>query len=76
MEIVPMKISPNEDAVSMLKETLKRVEDGEIQAVGIAWTTQDGDIGGEISIGKNNLLMWAAFEHTARTFYADIILKR
>ncbi|MEE9354229.1 MAG: hypothetical protein V3U75_01430 [Methylococcaceae bacterium] len=74
MQIIPIKVQPNADAIKMLKEALEKIEEGEITAIGLAWTTKDGSISGDVSAGKDGLLMWAALEHVARNFYADIIL--
>lgn len=74
LKIVPINVQPNADAIKMLEEALKKVKEGEITTIGLAWTTKDGSISGDVSAGKDNLRMWAALEHVARNFYAEIIL--
>lgn len=72
MKIVPLNVQPNADAIEILKKALKKAEEGEITTVGVAWTTRDDSIGGDVSAGKDNFLMWAALEHIAREFYKEI----
>jgi len=74
MKVVPMKIQPNQDAIEMLENALKRIKSGEITSVGLAYTSSEGSIGGDVSVGPNNFLMWASLEHLARTFYTDTVL--
>ena len=69
MKIVPITRTPNEDAVTMLKGVISRIESGEISSVGVSWVTSSDSIGGDISDGENHLMMWASLEHTARCFY-------
>lgn len=74
MEIVKISKHPNESAIEMLKKCIAEVESGEIITVGISWVTKDSSISGDVSAGEHNLLMWAALEHSARSFYEDIII--
>ena len=73
MKVVPIKIKVNEDAIGMLKETLERVKSGELKSISIGWVLNDGAIGGNVSAGDDNMLMWAALEHLARSFYNNVI---
>jgi hypothetical protein len=74
MKVIPLKKQPNKDAVEMLENVIERVRSGEVTAVGLAYTTKGGSIGGDVSEGDDNFLMWASIEHLARTFYKDIVL--
>ena len=73
IKVVREIIQPNDDAAKMLKDALERIESGELVAVGISWITRDGSIGGDVSSGPNNILMWASLEHNARSFYKDCV---
>lgn len=64
MEIVALKPEQNKEAIEILEEALKRVKKGELTAVSLSWVTKDGRICGEISLGKNQLLMLASIENT------------
>jgi len=72
--IAPLKRQPNKDAIELLEGVIERVKTGEITAVGLAYTKTEGSIGGDVSIGHDNFLMWAALEHLSRTFYSETIL--
>ena len=72
--ITPKETQPNQDAIEMLEGMIERVKAGEVTTVGLAYTTKGGSIGGDVSKGNDNFLMWASLEHLARTFYADIVL--
>ena len=74
VSITPRGKQPNKDAIEMLEDMIERVKDGEITTVGLAYTTKSNSIGGDVSKGDNNFLMWASLEHLARTFYVDIVL--
>jgi len=74
VEIVKISKRPNESAIEMLQECIDAVKSGEIITVGISWVTKDSSISGDVSAGEHNLLMWAALEHSARSFYEDIII--
>jgi hypothetical protein len=74
MKVVPLKIQPNQDAIKMLENTIERIRSGEITAVGMAYTTSEGSIGGDVSTGNDNFLMWASMEHLSRTFYTQTVL--
>jgi len=74
VKIVPSEIRPNQDAVEMLEGIIERVKAGDISCVGLAYTTKEGSVGGDISEGNDNFLMWASLEHLAREFYAKTIL--
>ena len=69
MKVVPISTPTNDDAVLVLEEAIRRVKAGEISSVGLAFVFSDGGIGGEVSNGKDNVMMWAALEHNARDFY-------
>ena len=71
--LTPIKIQTNHDAIEMLEHAIERVKSGEIISVGVSWVTSDQAIAGDISKGGNNIMMWAALEHVARSFYADVI---
>lgn len=74
IKVVPLKIQPNQGAIEILEDMIKRVKSGEITTVGLAYTTKHGSIGGDVSKGNNNFLMWASIEHLARTFYTQTVL--
>ena len=74
MHIVPMKEKPNSDAIEVLENMIERVKSGEIKAVAISCITKDNGITGEISAGDNDILLWAAIEHSARSFYKDVVI--
>ncbi len=73
MQVIPIKIKPNADAIDMLNEVIERIKSGEISAVSVSWVTKNGAISGDVSNGENNLMMWASMEHSARSFYNDVI---
>lgn len=73
MKLVNINNKLNQDAIEILKETIRKVEAGEIIDVSIAWVTKDNAIGGAGSNGSNAILMWASLEHSARSFYHDFI---
>ncbi len=73
MQVIPIKIKPNTDAIDMLNEVIERIKSGEISAVSVSWVTKNGEISGDVSNGENNLMMWASMEHSARSFYNDVI---
>ena len=75
MKVVPLKIQPNQDAIEMLESMIERVKTGEITSVGMAYTSSTGSIGGNVSKGSDNFLMWASLEHLARTYYGEIVLE-
>ncbi len=69
IDVVPIKMVANEDAISMLRGVIERIESGQIKSVGVSWVTREGSICGDVSTGDNYLMMWAALEYTARSFY-------
>lgn len=73
MELIPIKVKTNTEAIEILKEALELVESGEIESLGLAWVLKDRSIGGDISSGKENILMWAALEHVTKSFYDEAI---
>lgn len=73
MKVVPISKAPNNDAIDMLERTIERVKSGEIESVALSWVTENNTIGGVISKGDSNILMFAAIEHTARSFYNDYL---
>jgi len=74
MELVPMPVTVNKEAIVVLKEAIEMVESGEITQLSLSWVKADGSIGGDISGGDNNIAMWASIEHSAKSFYIDAIL--
>ena len=74
MEIVPIKNNVNKMALDVLHEAIAKVESGEIAQIALSWVCKDGVISGDISGGDNGLLMWAAIEHSARSFYNDVVV--
>ena len=74
MKPVDIKMRPNKDAIKLLETMIERVKSGEVNEVGLAFTTRDGSVGGDVSSGKNKFLMWAAIGHLERTFYADVVV--
>lgn len=64
MKIVTLNPGQNKDAIEILEEALRRVKKGELTAVSLSWVTKDGRICGEISSGKNQLLMLTSIENT------------
>ena len=73
LEVVPIR-SANADAIDLLNEMIERVKDGEISAVSVSWVTSDNTIGGDTSSGDHQIMMWAALEHNARTFYTNHVI--
>lgn len=69
--IVEIKAHPNQDAIDVLEEALVRARSGDIVSVGISWVTKEKSICGDVSAGPNQILMFAALEHNARSFYMD-----
>lgn len=63
----------NHDALKLIKSVIAEINSGEIVSLGVSWVTKDGSIGGDVSRGNNNISMWASLEHSARSFYEDII---
>jgi len=74
MKLVGEKPHINNDAADVLESVLERVKSGEIQAVAVSWV-EGNAIDGDCSSGDNNIMLWAAIEHTARSFYEDVITK-
>lgn len=74
IKVVREITKPNSDAINVLKDALKKAESGEILSVGVAWINKDQGIGGDISGGSNDLLMWSSLEHNARQFYNNVII--
>ena len=66
-------IHSNAQAIKILESALEKVKQGELTSVAVSWVTKDEAIGGDISKGKNQILMWASLEHTARSFYNNNI---
>ena len=75
MKVIPIETKPNQDAINLLEETLEKTRNGEFTAISISWVLKDNSIGGCVSKGKDNMLLWASLEHMARSFYTNIILK-
>ena len=71
MKVVEIDRKPNADAIGILEDVLDRVRCGDIVGVSISWLTKEPSIGGVISEGPNKISLWAAMEHTSRSFYAD-----
>jgi len=75
MKLVNIEKSENKDAIEMLEEVIEKVKSKNITAVGVSWVTSRGSIGGDMSSGDNNIMMWASLQHNANSFYNDIINK-
>ena len=73
VDIVQIKKRTNKDAIEMLEEAIVMIKAGNITDVAIAWVTLNEQIGGDISAGTKSVLMWAALEHTTKSFYKDVI---
>ena len=73
MKVVQFGNNENKDAIDLLESTIARVKAGEITAVAVSWVEGNSSISGDVSNGKNNLLMWAALEHAAKSFYNEHI---
>ena len=58
----------------MLEKAIEDLRAGGITSVGISWVTRNGEISGDVSEGKDGILLWASLEHTAKSFYTDILL--
>ena len=71
MKVIPIGKSENKNAIQFLEETIDKVRAGTITAVAISWVESDNSIGGDVSNGGNQILMWAAMEHAAKSFYLD-----
>jgi hypothetical protein len=66
----------NRDAVDMLKDAIRRIEQGEIKDVGISWVHRNGSVGGDVSEGSNDVLMSMSLIHTERSFYNSVINRK
>ena len=73
MSVTELKKPTNKDAAEVLEEALERVRAGELTTVSVSWVTADGAIGGSNSSGGNTFTTWAAMEHNARSFYANVV---
>ena len=71
---LPIKHQTNTAAIQILEAALAEARTGNIIDVSISWVTSEMAIGGDFSGGGNNIMMWASIEHSARSFYSDIIL--
>jgi hypothetical protein len=71
MKVVSIEKSQNNDAIEMLESAIESIKAGKITAVGISWVDDNNSIGGDISRGGNQILMWASLEHSAKSFYKD-----
>lgn len=72
MNVVPLKKTANLDALDLIDMVREKVVSGEIDAVAMCWVGQ-GAIGGDVSEGDNNIMMWGSIEHLARSFYRDSV---
>jgi len=73
MKLITIEKQANNDAIEMLELAIERAKSGQITAVGIAWVGADASIGGDVSDGSNQIMMWAALERTTRGFYSKNI---
>jgi len=73
--ITSITISTNKSAIKILEEAIEMIKKREITQIALAWVTSDNSIGGDISEGGNNIMMWASLEHNARECYKNIVLK-
>ncbi len=76
MKSTPINIHSNAHAIKILESALEKVKCGEITSVAVSWVTKDEAIGGDVSKGQNQILMWASLEHTARSFYNDNVVNK
>jgi len=67
-KIIPLRPGLNGDAVEMLELALERAKSGELKSVAISWVTSENSIGGDISEGDHNLIMFAALSNTLEYF--------
>jgi len=72
-KLTPIKHQTNTAAIQILEAALAEARTGNIIDVSISWVTSEMAIGGDFSGGGNNIMMWASIEHSARSFYSDII---
>jgi len=73
MKLIGTTTHINDEAVDVLETALKRVKEGEIQSIALSWV-EGKSIGGDYSAGENNIMLWAAIEHTARCFYEENVI--
>jgi GTPase len=73
MDVVPLSREPNKDAIQMLEAAIDMVKSGEITSVAVSWVTSDNCISGDVSSGTNKAMLWASIEHTARSFYNNVV---
>lgn len=65
----------NQNAVEALEEALEKAKTGEVIGVSITWLDKEKSMGGIYSAGENNIMMWAAMEHTCREFYKLFVIE-
>lgn len=63
----------NQDAIELLKETIRMVESGEIESVAVCWVNNENGIGGNVSDCNNTLMLWSSLSHSEREFYNNIV---
>jgi hypothetical protein len=76
MNVIQITREKNRDAVDMLKDAIRRIEQGEITDVGISWVLRNGSIGGDVSEGSNDVLMSMSLIHSERSFYNNVINRK
>ena len=74
MKVVEISNHVNEGAIDVLEKALKRVKRGEIKSIALSWIEGEKSICGDYSGGNDNILLWAAIEHTARSFYEENVI--
>ena len=73
MKVVKIREDVNSDALEVLELTAEKVKSGEVKAISISWVTSDNGIGGTVSAGDNQILMWASAQHSATSLYEQMI---
>jgi len=73
MKVVPIKRIVNKSALEVLDEMRELVESGEVVALAICTVTNDGGIGGEVSSGPNDILMWSSMQHLTNHHYGRLL---
>ena len=73
INIVSINPKYNSDAVEMLELALKQVRAGKIKCVAMAWVNSNSSIGGDVSSTDDKVRLWAALEHSTKSYYLDAI---
>lgn len=73
--VTELKAPINKDSIKLLEEAMAMVKKGEISQIALAWVGYDNSIGGCVSEGAQDTMMWASLEHNARECYKNIVLR-